>query len=123
MDYIFGTIRRGGMIVENVKTVGTEHSDLKGSVSVTRKYSDNHITDNFTVWEKYRSETDEEGRCYDWYVISNHFRYEDRFTPGIGATDKKIADIENAACEESAIVDERLADIENAVCELSEAIM
>jgi hypothetical protein len=76
--------------MENLKTVGEEHSNLTGGVSITRKYADSHITDNFDVLEKYRSEEGADGRCYDWYVIDHHSRYEDRFTPGIVATEQEI---------------------------------
>lgn len=123
MEYVFGSVRRSGVMVENVKTVGEEHTNLTGTTSITRKYADSHITDNFFVLEKYRSEEDAEGRCYDWYVIRNHYRYEDRFTPNIGATEEKIDVLENGICEESMATEERLGDIENAICELSEVLL
>lgn len=92
MEYVFGSVRRNGVEVETVKTVGETHSDLTGVVSVTQKYADSHITDNFTVVEKYRSENGADDKCYDWYVISGHYRYEDRFTPGIAATEQEITE-------------------------------
>ncbi len=78
MEYIFGVIERNGVIVENLKTVGESHTDLSGFAQTVRKYTDSTITDRFKVVEKYRSEEDAEGNCYDWYVISEHYRYVDK---------------------------------------------
>lgn len=85
MDYIFGVVDRNGVTVENLKTVGEAHSDLDGFVQTVREYSDSIITDRFRVVEKYRSDEDTEGNCYDWYVIAEHYRYEDKFTPVSGS--------------------------------------
>ena len=74
-DYIFGTTTRNGVTVENLKTVGEAHSDLDGFVQTVREYPDSTITDRFRVVEKYRSDEDAEGNCYDWYVIAEHYRY------------------------------------------------
>lgn len=81
MDYIFGTVTRNGVTVENLKTVGEAHTNLDGFVQTVRDYPDSTITDRFRIVEKYRSDDDAEGNCYDWYVISDHYRYEDRYTP------------------------------------------
>jgi hypothetical protein len=78
MEYIFGVIERNGVIVENLKTVGDSHTDLSGFAQTVRKYTDSTITDRFKVVEKYRSEEDAEGNCYDWYVIAEHYRYVDK---------------------------------------------
>lgn len=78
MEYIFGSVERNGMTVENLKTVGDSHTDLNGFVQTVRNYPDSTITDRFKVVEKYRSEEDAEGKCYDWYVISEHYRYVDK---------------------------------------------
>lgn len=85
MEYIFGIVTRNGVPVENLKTVGDAHSDFEGFVQTVRNYADSIITDRFRVVEKYRSDEDVEGNCYDWYIISDHYRYEDKFTPGIEA--------------------------------------
>ena len=85
MDYIFGVVDRNGVTVENLKTVGEAHSDLDGFVQTVREYSDSIITDRFRVVEKYRSDEDTEDNCYDWYVIAEHYRYEDKFTPVSGS--------------------------------------
>lgn len=118
MDYIFGHITRDGVDVENVKTVGAKHSNLSGSVSVTRKYSDSYITDSFFVSEKYRSEEGDNGTCYDWYLIERHTRYEDKYTPQIGATEQEITELEIENIEQ----EQALTDAEIAIIELQERI-
>ena len=117
MEYIFGSVRVDGEECDNVKTVGSEHSELSGKMSITRKYTDSHITDNFTVLEKYRSE-EADGLCYDWYVIKDHYRYEDRFTPGICATEQEITDIEIENMEQ----EQAITDAEIDILELKEQI-
>lgn len=122
MQYIFGTIKRLGKLVHILKTVGDEHTALTGANSVERKYSDSIITDNFVVKEKYLSKTDAEGRCYDWYIITDHYRYIDYFTPMRDKINTDIIETQDALIE---VDDDRLqaqADIENALIEIDEAI-
>ena len=137
MEYVFGTCKRHGIEYDGLKTVGSEHSDLVGKHMVERTYPDNIITDVFDVVEKYHSATDEEGRCYDWYAIANHYRYMDKFTPGKKQIDEDISemqsalvevdedrlqaesDSENALIELDEAIEQRLTDIENALCELT----
>ena len=78
MDYIFGVVECNGVTVENLKTVGQTHTNISGFTQTVREYADSTITDRFRVVEKYRSEEDTEGNCYDWYVISDHYRYVDK---------------------------------------------
>ncbi len=78
MEYIFGVAERNGVTVENLKTVGDAHSALDGYIQTVREYADSTITDRFRITEKYRSDEDAEGNCYDWYVISDHYRYVDK---------------------------------------------
>lgn len=114
MDYIFGSVRKNGIERENLKTVGSSHTNLTGMASITRKYIDNHITDNFLVVEKYRSENGPDGKCYDWYVISSHSRYEDRFTPGIVETEREITEQDLALLEaEQELTEQDLAIMES----------
>lgn len=76
MEYIFGN--DSDSLVENLKTVGPEHSDLTGFCEVIREYPDCTITDRFAVEEKTNSTEDGEGNCYDWYIIKNHSRTIDK---------------------------------------------
>ena len=87
MEYIFGTVRKNGVFYDNLKTVGNKHTDLNGAISIIRKFPDNIITD-------YHSVTDDDGKCYDWYTISDHYRIEDKFTPQIGNTEIEITNLE-----------------------------
>jgi len=77
MDYIYGTVRRNGVTVENLKTVGETHTNLSGYVSTQRKYDDGTIiTDRCRIVEHYQA-AEAGGLCYDWYIIDNHNRYMD----------------------------------------------
>lgn len=75
MEYIYGTIRRDGVMVENLKTVGAEHTDLAGYIETQQDFgSAGVITDRCRILEHYH--TDEaDGLCYDWYLIDRHYRY------------------------------------------------
>lgn len=81
MDYVFGPEYFDGADIETVKTVGSEHTDLTGTVTVVRKYTDSDITDTFKVVRKIRTAEDVEGRRYDWYEIRGHYRYIDYYNP------------------------------------------
>lgn len=76
MEYIFGTNDFTGE--EVLKTVGAEHSGLSGFQQTVREYPDCTITDSFFVVRKTKSAEDEEGKCYDWYLIDQHNRYVDK---------------------------------------------
>lgn len=75
MEYIYGTTRRDGVMVENLKTVGAEHTDLAGYIETQRDFgSAGVITDRCRILEHYQTET-ADGVCYDWYLIDRHYRY------------------------------------------------
>ena len=76
-SYIYGTVRLNGELVENLKTKGPTHTDLSGFISSVQEYADSVVTDRCLIVEKYRSAEDEEGNCYDWYVIDKHYCYVD----------------------------------------------
>lgn len=104
MEYIFGTIKRKGRVVDILKTVGEEHTNLTDNHTIVREYSDSTITDTFTVAEHYLSKDGEDGKKYDWYELANHYRYIDYFTPQKDAlveelspyTDSKTAYIDDS---------------------------
>ena len=81
MEYVFGTEKKGGREFEYLKTVGNHHTHFTGRTVIERKYPDRTINDTFFALEKYRTREDMEGKCYDWYEISGHFRDTDRFMP------------------------------------------
>lgn len=118
MEYVFGTVFREGTEVKNLKTVGDEHTDLKGFCHIERHYSDNIIVDEFRVVEKYQTdETDD--KYLDWYVIDGHMRTIDRFTPKQEEIETGIADSQDAICILSEDIEARIAEIEDALCEIS----
>ena len=122
MEYIFGQIKRRGKVVDVLKTVGAEHTNLQNNHIIERKYPDSIITDSFYVDEHYLSKDGADGKCYDFYTISNHYRYIDYFTPQKKTLNSRIDDTENAICENSEDLEMTVSDLENAVCELSELI-
>lgn len=66
------------MTMENLKTVGSEHTELEGYIESRQEFDDGVvITDRCKIEEHYHSE-DADGVCYDWYIISNHYRQVDR---------------------------------------------
>lgn len=81
MECVYGTTKYKGQLYDTLKTIGKEHTDLTGEHTIERKYSDNIITDTFKVVKKYRSKEDSDGNCYDWYIISDHYRDSDKYTP------------------------------------------
>lgn len=86
MDYIFGTSTRTSKTLENLKTVGAEHTNLSGFISAVRDFEDGtKIEDRCRIIKKYASK-DAGGKCYDWYLIDNHYRIVDNS----GRTDQKI---------------------------------
>jgi hypothetical protein len=74
MDYVFGTYKDK----ETVKTKSSEHTELSGWQVNKMTYHDCSIEDKFYVVEKYRSDEDVEGNCYDWYEIDHHYRIVDK---------------------------------------------
>lgn len=76
MEYIFGTSTRDGMTVENLKTVGEQHTNLSGFHMTVQKFQDgSEATDRFRVLEHYHS-AESGGKMYDWYTIDSHTRSE-----------------------------------------------
>lgn len=71
MEYTFG---RDMNSVEILQTKNSKHTDLSGSTEIKREYDDCYITDNCDVKNKYKSDEDGDGNCYDWYVIADHNR-------------------------------------------------
>lgn len=101
MEYIYGTTRRGGVVAENLKTVGTEHTNLGGFVSTRREFADGvAIEDRCRVLEKYKS-TEADGLCYDWYSIDNHTRYMDT-----NPATRQLAEVRQASASEAKMTGE-----------------
>lgn len=74
MEYIYGTSTRNGELCENLKTVGSKHSNLSGYISTIRNFADGtKIEDRSHIVKKYASK-ESNGVCYDWYIIDKHYR-------------------------------------------------
>ncbi len=74
MEYVYGTANRGGVMVENLKTVGEAHTAFSGFIGTIRVYEDGTtIEDCCRILEHYASK-DQDGLCYDWYTIDSHYR-------------------------------------------------
>lgn len=76
MEYVFGANSYSG--VETLRTKGSEHTDFSGFIEIVQEFDDSTITDNFHIVNKTKSDEDEEGNCYDWYIIDKHNRIVDK---------------------------------------------
>lgn len=77
MEYVYGTANRGGVMVENLKTVGSSHTALSGFSGTVRVFEDGtKIEDRCRIIEKYASK-EANGVCYDWYTITDHYQQTD----------------------------------------------
>ena len=91
MEYIYGTARRGGVTVENLKTVGTEHTELSGFFHTVRTFADGTtIEDRCRILEHYHTE-EADGLCYDWYYIDSHYRLCDTATAKLQLLQERAA--------------------------------
>lgn len=127
MEYVFGSRTHGGVVEDILKTKGDKHTNLSGNVEIERKYDDCIITDSCVVIEKYQSKKDKAGNCYDWYVIGNHYRYIDKYTPNIGKVEERldgeIADTNSGLMETydlTSLNTDDIADCRTAIEELYE---
>lgn len=64
-----------------VRVKGKAHTDFTGQVRIETPYSNMTVTDTFDAISRYQTKDDEEGNTYDWYLIENHYRTQERFTP------------------------------------------
>lgn len=113
MEYIFGYSRKYG---EEVKVKSDSDPVLPtGTNIIERSYPDQIITDTFYVIQRTATKEDSEGNHYAWYQIKDHYRYIDKFTPGIVATEQEITDYDLAMMEaeqEITDLDLRLMELE-----------
>ena len=117
MEYIFGYEPRYGEVlkVKSPNSVDLAH----GMHTVERDYSDQNITDGFFVEKEIRPrKVDGEGNNYAWYQITNHYRYTDKFTPGIKATEQEITDLEIESMEQ----EQCITDLEIEVMEIEQEL-
>jgi hypothetical protein len=90
MEYIYGT----DGLKENLKTIGSEHTDLAGRLETKQEYDDCVITDTCIIVDHYKSDKDKEGKSYDWYHISDHVKSVDfskKFEPRVSAAEDALS--------------------------------
>ena len=117
MEYIFGVDRVDGQMIENLKTVGKQHSDLTGFVETRRVYDDCIICDRFRVIEKYDSMENSEQK-YDLYHIADHYRYSEQ-----PFSNKVLQEqFEAALCEIDEANEAAHAVYETALCDIDELL-
>ena len=88
MDYVFSYTNK-------LKTIGSSHTHYQGQVTIERVYDDQIIIDTFVTDGPYASAEDAEGRCYDWYRIRDHYRYQDKSTPKVERLEVEFADLQD----------------------------
>lgn len=124
MEYVFGTEHRNGVDIEVVKIVSESGTDYSGNFVVERHYTDNNITDSFTIIEKIRHKETTDAQ-FDWYTIANHKTIYDRFTPKEEQINADIETTQTGLIETYEAVDvntSSIEDINNALIELYEMI-
>ena len=123
-EYVFGHIKRNGLMIDNLKIISDNPTNYFGAISIERKYDDNYITDTFCVKEKYNS-IEQDGKFYDFYIIDNHYRYTDKFSPQRPGAEQNITDLEIQNIEQDQyITDLEIENIQlsNRVTALEEAV-
>ncbi len=101
MEYIFGTDGDN----ETLKTVGRTHTDFNGFLSTSRENGGTTTIDRCRILDHFKSEEDAEGNCYDWYTITDHYRYEDRQVDSVEKDDVIAELMEMIAVQDDAIAE------------------
>ena len=78
MEYVYGTAEIDGVMRENLKVIGGPKLEEGEYLTTVREYDDNTITDRCRIDRHYLTAEDEDGTKYDFYAISEHYRYIDR---------------------------------------------
>lgn len=96
MELSFGTRKNGN---QYCLVVSEKHTDWKDCIAIERPFNDCEIRDIFTVIKRYKTATDPEGRCYDWYEIKDHSQTIDKTKSVIPDIEQNKADIAYIAIE------------------------
>ena len=96
MEYVYGTSVIRGVERENLKIVGGPALREGEYLTTVREYDDSSITDRCRIDRHYHSDTDEDGTRYDFYTISEHYRYVERIK--VMEETRKIPCITNDTC-------------------------
>ncbi|MBR6640658.1 MAG: hypothetical protein IKL08_00480 [Clostridia bacterium] len=81
MEYVFGTKKYDGQVIEVCKTEGEEYTNLSGFVNYIFASPSARINHTFRIIRKYREEIDLRGLHCTWYLIDNHTKDIDRTGP------------------------------------------
>ncbi len=103
MEYVYGTAVINGVTRENLKIVGGPELTEGEYLTTVREYDDSTITDRCRIEALYHTTTDADGTRYDFYAISEHYRYIDR-TKVMEET-KQVTEIAFVALAESGGID------------------
>lgn len=103
MEYVYGAAIIGGVRQENLKVVDGPVLAEGEYLTTVREYDDSSITDRCRVGQRYHSATGKDGRRYDFYAISEHYRYVDR-TKALEGT-KRATEIAFVALAEGGGID------------------
>lgn len=108
MEYVYGTVVLGGVTRENLKIVGGGPALQEGEYFTTvREYEDSTITDRCRIEKHYDSAVGVDGVQYDFYTISEHYRYIDR-TKTLEST-REATEIAFVTMAEAGSIDEATA--------------
>ena len=118
MEYVIGTIQKGKISRIVLKTKDVLHTNLEGRVTLEQIFGNTKIRDVFTVVRKYQTADSSDGYAYDWYIIADHYRFEDRSEEVRVAAEQQITDLEIETIEQ----DLAITDNEIAIMELQEQI-
>ena len=79
MELSFGRRAEDGKPYVRVKS--NHHTDFAGQVRIETPHSNMTVTDTFEALSRYQTKDDAEGNTYDWYLITDHYQTQERFTP------------------------------------------
>lgn len=85
MDYIYGTADIDGVMRENLKAANCPEYAAGEYLTTVREYDDSSITDRCRIERKYAELDGADGSHYDFYIITDHYRYIDRLKTMAGA--------------------------------------
>lgn len=74
MEYIFGKSTHHHEDVLILRTKGEERTELTGLVEHLEEFADSTIKTSCRIVEKIDSSQDDQGNCYDWYIIDQYNR-------------------------------------------------
>ena len=118
MEYTIGTIQKGKLNRIVLKTKDIAHTDLDGRVTLEQTFGNTKIRDTFTVIRKYQTADSSDGYAYDWYIVADHYRFEDRSEEVRAEAEQQITDLEIDSIEQ----DLAITDNEIAILELQEIV-